>query len=128
MGIFGGEVLAAPARLRSHTANPLESVARAPALVTDGAFLPYGGAVVLRTYGRAVVLAYPSWEQVASWELPSQEQGEGLAVTGTDLLLSTEGERSAVLREPLPPGAVAADLLGSPAWTVLRVLPWHLGG
>lgn len=126
-GLFGGEVLVAPESLRTGAANPLQSVGRAPALVTDGAFLPYGGAVVLRTYSRAVVLAYPSWEQVTSWELPRQEQGEGLAVTGTDLLLSTEGERSEVLREPLPPEAVAADVLGSPAWAALRVLPWGFG-
>jgi hypothetical protein len=117
-------VLAAPEALRAGRTNPLRAVAQAPALVTDGSFLSHGGAVVLRTYGRAVALAHPSWEQVASWELPQQEQGEGLAVDGTDLLLSTEGERSEVLRVPVPPGVLAADLLGSPAWEVLRMLPW----
>jgi hypothetical protein len=79
---------------------------------------------VVRTYRRAVVLAYPSWEQVTSWELPRQEQGEGLAVDGGQVWLSSEGEGSQVLREPLPPEAVAADLTGSPGWAALRMLPW----
>ena len=123
-GIFGGDVLAAPETLSPRRSNRLVPLASAPGLVTDGAFLPHGGAVVLRTYGRAVVLAYPSWEQVTSWELPAQEQGEGLAVAADDLWLSSEGKRSEVLREPLPPEAVAADLRGSPAWAALRLLPW----
>ena len=123
-GLFGGQVLETPQPLRASGPNRLTELASAPALVTDGAFLPYGGAAVLRTYGRAVVLSYPSWEPVASWELPRQEQGEGLAVAGTELLLSSEGERSAVLREPLPREALAADLFGSPAWAVLQLLPW----
>lgn len=123
-GIFGGDVLAAPETLALRRPNRLAAVASAPGLVTDGAFLQHGGAVVLRTYGRAVVLAYPSWEQVASWELPEQEQGEGLAVDGDEVWLSSEGERSEVLREPLPPEALAADLRGSPAWAALRLLPW----
>lgn len=123
-GLLGGEVLAAPTVLRPGGVNRLEPVASAPALVTDGAFLTYGGALVVRGYGRAVVLSYPSFEQVASWDLPAQEQGEGLAVDGADLLLSSEGERSAVLREPLPPAALAADVLGSPFWAALRMLPW----
>lgn len=123
-GIFGGDVLAAPEELEPRRANRLTTVASAPGLVTDGAFLPHGGAVVLRTYGRAVVLAYPSWEEVASWDLPPQEQGEGLAVAGTDLLLSSEGEGSAVLREALPPEVLVADLRGSVGWAALRMLPW----
>lgn len=127
-GLFGGRVLQAPERLRPDASHRLTDLAPAPALVTDGAFLPRGGAVVLRTYGRAVVLAYPSWDQVTSWELPSQQQGEGLAVVGSDLLLSSEGARSPVLREPVPTAALAADLLGSPAWAALRMLPWHLAG
>lgn len=123
-GIFGGEVLAAPEALRPGRVARLAPVASAPGLVTDGAFLPGGGAVVLRTYSRAVVLAYPSWEQVASWDLPSQEQGEGLAVDGDAVLLSSEGARSEVLRVPLPADALAADLLGSPARAALRMLPF----
>jgi hypothetical protein len=124
-GLFGGRVLAAPARLGPGV-NRLQEVATAPGLVTDGAFLPYGGTVVLRTYARAVVLAYPSWELVASWELPDQQRGEGLAVAGADLLLSSEGRRSAVLRVPLPAEALAADLRGSPVLAALRMLPWYL--
>ncbi len=65
---------------------------------------------------------FPSWQPVTSWELPEQDQGEGVAADGADLLLSTEGVRSTVLRVPLPDEARAADLFGSPAWTILRLV------
>ena len=125
-GVFDATVYAAPARLRPDRPNRLAPVAqaRAPGLVTDASFLPAGGAVVLRTYSHAYVVGFPSWQPVTSWELPEQDQGEGVAVDGADLLLSTEGVRSTVLREPLPAQARAADLSGSPAWTILRLLPW----
>jgi hypothetical protein len=58
---------------------------------------------------------------VASWDLPPQDQGEGVAVSGRDLLVSTEGARSRVLAVPLPAEAGATDLR-SPAWTALRWL------
>lgn len=122
-GVFAATVYAVPARLRPDRPNRLARVAEAPGLVTDAAFLPGGGAVVLRTYSHAYVVGFPSWQPVTSWELPDQEQGEGVAVDGSDLLISTEGVRSTVLRVPLPDGALAADLLGSTAWTVLRLLP-----
>lgn len=121
-GTFSGTVLQAPLELEEGEVNDLTAVGRTPGIVTDAAFLAGGGAVVVRTYSRAVVLAYPSWRVVAGWDLPEQDQGEGLAVDGTDLLLSTEGLRSEVLREPLPPEALAADLEGSPLMTAWRLL------
>ena len=120
-GVFGGSVYAAPARLRADRPNLLEEVGDAPGIVTDATFLPGGGGVVVRTYSRAHLLAYPSWQQVASWDLPPQDQGEGVAVSGRDLLLSSEGVRSQVLAVPLPAEARATDLR-SPAWTTLRWL------
>lgn len=124
-GVFAGEVMEAPARLRTDRPNRLRSVARTAGIVTDGAFLPGGGVVVLRTYTRAIAYSHPSWQHLADWELPEQDQGEGLAVDGHDLLLSSEGARSPVLRVPLPPQVLAADLSGSPLWSAwgwLRVL------
>ena len=121
-GVFSGAVLQAPQSLAEHRVNPLERVGRTPGLVTDAAFLPGGGAVVVRTYSRAVVLAYPSWQVITEWDLPEQEQGEGVAVDGLDLLLSTEGARSDVLRVRLPAEALAADLRGSAAWVALGML------
>ena len=121
-GVFAATVYAAPARLRPDRPNRLAPVAQAPGLVTDASFLPGAGAVVLRTYSHAYVVGFPTWRPVTSWELPEQDQGEGVAADGTDLLVSTEGVRSTVLRVPLPAEASAADLLGSPAWTILRLV------
>lgn len=125
-GVFGGQVMAAPSPLRPDRPNRLEQVGSAGSLVTDGAFLPGAGAVVLRSYDRAWVLSADSWQTLASWRLPRQQQGEGLAVDTTGrmptLLLSSEGARAEVLREPLPPAAIAADMWGSPLWRAVRLL------
>lgn len=120
-GVFSGTVYAAPLPLRSDRPNALVAVGDAPGIVTDATFLPGGGGVVMRTYSSAHLAAYPSWEPVTSWDLPDQDQGEGIALDGPDLLVSTEGARSQVLRVPLPDRARATDLR-SPAWTALRWL------
>jgi hypothetical protein len=120
-GVFSGTAYAAPRRLRSDRPNRLVEVGRAPGIVTDATFLPGGGGVVMRTYGSAHLAAYPSWQPVASWDLPPQDQGEGVALAGRELLLSTEGAASQVLRVPLPVAAGVTDLR-SPAWTALRWL------
>ena len=124
-GVFSGEVLEAPLPLSAERPNRLREVGSTRGLVTDGAFLPFGGAVALRTYGQVLVYAFPSWELVTSWEPPEQQQAEGLAVDGDAVLLSTEGVRSTVLREPLPPEALAADLAHSalaPVWTATALV------
>ena len=120
-GVFAGTVYAAPRRLRQGDANLLEEVGEAPGIVTDATFLPGGGGVVMRTYSSAHLAAFPSWQPVSSWELPRQDQGEGIALAGRELLVSSEGSRSRVLTLALPPEAGATDL-GSPAWTSLRWL------
>jgi len=125
-GVFSGTVYAAPPRLRADRPNALVAVGEAPGIVTDATFLPGGGGVVLRTYTSAHLAAYPSWEPVSSWDLPDQDQGEGLALAGRDLLVSTEGARSQVLRVPLPAEARATDRR-SVAWTALRWLAIALG-
>jgi hypothetical protein len=120
-GVFSGTVYAAPQRLRADRPNALVAVGEAPGIVTDATFLPGGGGVVVRTYTSAHLASYPSWEPVASWDLPDQDQGEGIALTGRDLVISTEGARSEVLRVPLPAEARATDRR-SAAWTALRWL------
>lgn len=120
-GVFAGTVYAAPGRLRTDRPNWLVEVAQAPGLVTDATFLPGGGGVVVRTYSSAHLAAYPSWRPVASWELPEQDQGEGIAYAAGRVLLSTEGARSEVLAVDLPVAAGPTDLAG-PAWTALRGL------
>lgn len=120
-GVFSGTVYAAPRRLRADRPNRLVEVAAAPGLVTDATFLPGGGGVVVRTYSSAHLTAYPSWQPVVSWQLPEQDQGEGIAYASGQLLVSTEGARSEVLAVDQPPEAGPTDLAG-PAWTALRAL------
>lgn len=102
-GVFGGVVFAAPRVLDPSGPNRLRPVGEAPGLVTDGAFLAGGAALVLRDYGSATVLAFPSLREVTSFALPDQQQGEGLAV-GPDgrLYLSSEGVRSPLRGVDLP--------------------------
>ncbi len=114
--IFGGGIYAAPRRL-SPDGNRLEQLGDAPAIVTDGAFFPDGRHLVLRDYSRAVVLAFPSLEEVAGFGLPSQEQGEGIAVLDDrTLLVSSEGRNAEVLAVPLP-ADVRAAMAPSPSPT-----------
>jgi hypothetical protein len=120
-GVFAGTVYAAPLRLRADRPNRLAEVGEAPGIVTDATFLPGGGGVVMRTYTTAHLAAFPSWQPVSSWELPQQEQGEGIALAMRELLVSSEGARSEVLKVALPPEAGATDLR-SAAWTSLRWL------
>jgi hypothetical protein len=120
-GVFAGTVYAAPVPLRADRPNRLVEVGEAPGIVTDATFLPGGGGVVMRTYSQAHLASFPSWEPVSSWELPAQDQGEGITVSGRRLLISSEGARSQVLTVDLPPEAGATDLR-SPAWTSLRLL------
>ena len=125
-GVFSGTVYAAPHRLRADRPNRLTEVGQAPGIVTDATCLPGGGGVVMRTYSTAHLTAFPSWQGVESWPLPDQDQGEGIALAGDQLLLSTEGARSQVLRVRLPASAGATDRL-SPAWTSLRWLETAYG-
>jgi hypothetical protein len=105
---FGGTVYAAPDHLSSHDTdggrpNRLRAYARVRGLVTDGAFLPDGRHVVLRTYGQAMVYTFPAFGLVGTVRLPAQPQGEGISV-GADgrVLVSSEGVHSDVLQVSLP--------------------------
>ena len=125
-GVFAGSVYAAPPRLRTDRPNRLVEVGEAPGLVTDATFLPGGGGVVMRTYSTAHLTSFPSWQSVESWDLPDQDQGEGIALAGRGLLVSSEGARSQVLAVALPSSAGPTDLR-SPAWTSLRWLATAYG-
>jgi hypothetical protein len=103
-GVFAGEVYAAPPEMADDAPNQLGELGQVVGLVTDGAFFPDGRHLVLRTYSRATVYTYPGLEPVGSWDLPSQPQGEGVAVTPDGgLLLSSEGQGAEVLSVPVPP-------------------------
>ena len=114
-----GGIYAAP-RSPSRTAvNVLERVGDAPALVTDGVFLPGGTQIALLTYGSVVVLDATTYEQVSSQSLPALRQSESIAVNlaGDALLVGSEGRNSKVYALPLPAGTTAAAPSGSAAPT-----------
>ncbi len=107
--IVGGVVYRAPKDLQPGKMHRLEKVADVPGFITDGAFFPDGRHVVLRTYGDAAVYTYPDFEQVGAFDLPAQEQGEGVAV-GKDgrLYLTSEEVPSDVLVMDVPAKVTAA--------------------
>ena len=102
-GAQGGIYQAPRAPSRSGT-NRLRRVGDAPALVTDGVFLPGGTQIALLTYGSVEVIDAASYEKVSSTPIPSQPQAESLAVNldGTGLLVGSEGRNSKVYALPLP--------------------------
>lgn len=103
-GVLGGSLYAAPRKLDPTSTNRMvELGADLPGLVTDGAFLPDGDHVVLRNYSRGFVWQVAPLREVGSFELPPQDQGEGLAVSpGGEVFLSSEGADSEMLRVRLP--------------------------
>ncbi|WP_020574314.1 hypothetical protein [Actinopolymorpha alba] len=99
----GGGIYAGPQQLASGVVNRLTRIADAPAMVTDGSFVPDGSAIVLRTYADAHVLSWPDAAEVRSFPLPSQRQGEGLTVSlnGERIFVGSEGAGSTVLSLPI---------------------------
>lgn len=117
-GALAGEAWAAPRTVTPGRTYRLRQVGRLPGLVTDAAFLPDGRHVLVRTYGRAMVLDFPSWQVEASWELPAQPQGEGIAVSPEGgIHLSSEGVGQPVLRVRPPAAARAAISPAGPSPT-----------
>ena len=102
-GVFGGTLYAAPRRLVADRPNRLREVGPMLAIATDAAFFPDGRHVIVRNYTEAAVYTWPDLEEVGTFGLPHQEQGEGIAVAedGT-IYASSEGLRSPVLRISLP--------------------------
>ena len=112
--VTGGTVYAAPETLDPPSANRLEDVGDVPGLVTDGAFLPDGEHILLRSYGRAAIYTFPELRLVGPLDLPSQQQGEGVAVDPSGgVYLSSEGSFSEVLEILLP--TEVTDALDDPA-------------
>jgi sugar lactone lactonase YvrE len=145
--LFGGTVYAAPRHLSPDHPNKLRPVADSVAFATDGSFFPDGRHYIVRGYGDATVFTFPGHEEVGTFRLPKQKQGEGIAVDADgEVFISTEGQFSDVLRvrlpraiqhalappspssAPSPSSGSATDVIpsegdgGSPGW------PWLLGG
>lgn len=100
-GLAGTAIYEAPEELTEDGNNELSRYADAPAAVTDGAFLPDGSKMVLRTYGAAWLYSWggskPKLDRKIA--LPTQKQGESLAVSpdGKQILVGSEGEGSEVV-------------------------------
>jgi len=102
-GILGGTVYAAPVAMEPGTLDRMSVVGEVPGLVTDGAFLPDGRHILLRSYGTAAVYTFPALRLVGRMDLPAQEQGEAVAVDHLGrVFVSTEGAHTDVLQIALP--------------------------
>ena len=83
-------------------------------MATDGAFFPDGRHLIVRNYTQAAVYTFPDLAEVGSFTLPSQQQGEGIAVLADgSVLVSSEGQYSDVLRVELP-AEIRVELAGGP--------------
>jgi hypothetical protein len=101
--VFGGEFLAAPPALREGKNNKMTVAGRIAGLITDGAFFPDGRHFILRNYSDAFIYAYPTLDLVGEFDLPQQEQGEGLAAADADsVYLSSEGINAPILLVDVP--------------------------
>ena len=109
----GGVVYRAPARLNSRRPNRLVSVGAVQEYATDAALTRDRNHVLVRGPALAGVYTVPGFQRVASFALPRQPQGEGIAVSPTGVVrVSSEGGGTAVRRVSLP--AAVATRIGSP--------------
>jgi hypothetical protein len=112
--VFSGTVYAAPRRLSPDGDNLLTAIGSAAGIATDGAFFPDGMHLIVRSYSGAEVYAWPGLRRVASFNLPEQEQGEGLAIDADGgLWLSSEGVQAPVLHLDLP--AAVRQVMAGPS-------------
>ena len=101
--VFGGTVYAVPAGARPGGRVAMRRFAQVPGLITDGAFLPDGRHVVLRSYATATVFTFPGFEARGTFDLPEQRQGEAVSVGPRGrVLLSSEGVGAEVLQVDIP--------------------------
>ena len=115
--VFGGTLYAVPRRLSASDTNRLRPVGHVLAIATDGSFFPDGRHLIVRNYSSATVYDWPSLQQVGSFDLPAQRQGEGIAVAADGTLyLSSEGVGSPVVATRVPAHlrrAMVAETAGS---------------
>jgi hypothetical protein len=99
-----GAIYAAPELPSRQGVNQLEKVGSAPALVTDGTFLPGDEQIALRTQSAVYVLDATTYEVKASADVPTEAQGQSLAVRldGNSLLVGSAGKQSKVYSIPVP--------------------------
>jgi len=100
----GGEIYAAPRSPSRERVNRLTRLADAPAMVTDGVFLPGGEQIALRTDAAVYLLDASSYQTVATAELPPQPRSTSVTVSldGESLLLGNSGRNAKVYSIPVP--------------------------
>ncbi|WP_182379164.1 WD40 repeat domain-containing protein [Nocardioides sp. WS12] len=139
---FIGRLYAAPEDLKETGRNELTAVDEVLGIATDGAFFPDGEHLVLRNYGQAAVYTWPDLDRVAMVDLPSQQQGEGIAVSESgEVLIGSEGAHSEVLRvevpideptdespAPTPTPDSSSEAVPVTAADDRSLWPWALGG
>lgn len=102
-GILGGRMYVAPRKLRTDRVNPLREAGPIGIWATDAALFPDARHLLVRGYGNAAVFEFPSLRPVGTFDLPDQEQGEGVSIgPGGRIRLSSEGVRAPVLQIELP--------------------------
>ncbi len=104
-----GSVYAAPEQPSTTRVNELTKVGSAPALVTDGVFLPDDTRIALLTSSEVRILDAKTYAEVASAKIPPQDQAESLSLSldGKSLLVGSEGRNSKVYEMAIP-GAESA--------------------
>jgi len=100
--VLGGTAYTGPRSLSSQTVTLTQVGGGLLPVATDAAFFPDGEHIVVRNYRRAVVYTWPGLETVGDFVLPNQPQGEGIAVVGDRLFLTSEGTRQPVIEVDLP--------------------------
>ncbi|MGW3556745.1 WD40 repeat domain-containing protein [Streptomyces sp. NPDC000963] len=121
-GEDGGGLYAGPERLSASGTNVFRRVGEVP-WVTDGAFSPDGGRLVLRGYFSAQEYAWKDGRPGDGGTpvgVPFQGQAESVTYTadGSALMFGSEGRNSRVLRVDPPSGGAGQDTkppAGSPA-------------
>ena len=101
-----GGIYAAPKKPSRDGVNDLERVGSAPALITDGTFLPGDEQIALLSYDSVRVIDADTYKTVATARIPRQPQAESMTVSldGKSLLVGSEGKKSKVYEMPVPGG------------------------
>gem|GEM_PF-1444353 len=104
--LLAGSVYRLPRTLRTdrvNVARPVSDVS-VTGVVTDGAYLPDGSGILLRTYIDIVVYAAPRWRELGTIDTPRQPQSESLAAwdAGRSVLVGTEELPSTIVEVEIP--------------------------
>ena len=99
-----GGIYAAPKKPSRNGVNDLKRVGSAPALITDGTFLPGDERIALLSYDSVRVIDADTYKTVATARIPRQPQAESMTVSLDEesLLVGSEGKKSKVYAMPVP--------------------------